>query len=184
MSLFTIFMDVQEKINELEKENLFSSWKKKNSGSYLAHVFRMMDEPKIWQFGFYNKDDTITTFVYNDGEVKETPEEEIFKKTKEKIPALDVESVKLSFEDAVSRAEELHKEKYFRHPVMKTIAILQKIEDDQIFNLTFVTKTFNTLNIRVDSSDGRILHEKLTSIMDMAEFEKGEKGNKDTSYIG
>ena len=67
---------------------------------------------------------------------------------------------------------------------MKLFAILQNINGEQVYNITFVTQTFFTLNVRVDTSTGEIRQEKLTSLMDMAKFEKGGRKNPDESYIG
>jgi len=75
-------MQLSEKLSQLEKNKVFIDWKKENSDSYLAHVFRMLDDAnvKLWQFGYYNKDDSITTFILDGEDVKEIPEQEIFKK--------------------------------------------------------------------------------------------------------
>ncbi len=177
-------MQFKDKLKEVEKHKIFLDWRKKNKESYLAHTFRMLDEANmnIWQFGFYNPDDTITTFILNKDDVKEVPQEQIFHKQGKKLPKLSLEEIKLSFDEAVEKANKLHDEKYKQHPVLKTIVILQKIEKRQMYNITFVTQTFNTLNIRVDASDGKIASEKLTSLMDIAKFEKGK--GKDTGYIG
>ena len=50
--------------------------------------------------------------------------------------------------------------------------------------MTFITQTFNTINIRIDSSSGDILKEKLTSLMELGKFGKGETDKKDQNYIG
>jgi hypothetical protein len=178
-------MQLKEKLEELEKNKIFLDWKKENADSYLAHIFRMLDEVNkdIWQFGYYNKDDTITTFILESGNVKEVPEQEIFKNEKKKLEKLDIENIKVSFDDAVDKANNLQQEKYKQHPIMKTIAILQKLKDGQVFNITFVTQTFGTLNIHVDSTTGNINKDFFTSLMDIAKVEKG-KGGKGTEYIG
>ena len=180
-----IFMQLKEKLEILEKDTKFSDWKKKNEKSYLAHIFRMFDKANenIWQFGYYNSDDTITTFILENDEVKEIPEQEIFKKDKKVLDPINLEKIKISFEDAVETAKRIQQEKYKQHPIMKTIAILQKL-NSQVFNITFVTKTFGTLNIHVDSEDGKLVSDKFTSLMDIAKFEKGQADNKDTEYIG
>ena len=70
-------MQVKDKLKFLQDSKEFGEWKKKNKESYLAHVFRMLDEANIniWQFGYYNKDDTITTFILEYEEVKENKKE-------------------------------------------------------------------------------------------------------------
>jgi hypothetical protein len=181
-------MQLQEKLSELEKSDEFASWKKDNKNSYLAHVFRMFDEENknIWQFGYYNKDDTITTFMSESGSVKKTPEQNIFKKDKAKVPKLDVKSISVDFLDAMKIADSVYSEKYSKHPLLKSFAILQKIGEECVFNVTYVTQTFNTLNIHIGAADGQIKKEKLASLMDMVKVEKGLKksGNEDDNYIG
>ncbi|MBR9699514.1 hypothetical protein GOV09_03615 [Candidatus Woesearchaeota archaeon] len=176
-------MQVKDKLALLEKDKLFLGWRKDNHNSHLAHVFRMLDEANknIWQFGYYNEDDTITTFILDNDEVKEIPEQKIFKKDKHKLPELEVSKIKVSLDDAVAKATELHGEKYKQHPIMKTIVILQTIEKKQLYNITFVTETFHTLNVRIDCVTGKVVKEKLASLMEMAKFEKGT-GKSD--YIG
>ena len=179
-------MQLKEKLSQLEKNKIFLDWKKGNSDSYLAHIFRMLDEvnKNIWQFGYYNKDDSITTFILDDDSVKEVPEQEIFKKDKKKLPRLDMEKVKIGFDDAVEKSNKLQQEKYKQHPIMKTIVILQTIKDGQVYNVTFVTQTFGTLNIHIDSETGEIKSDKFVSLMEIAKFQKGKAGKKDTEYIG
>lgn len=179
-------MELKDKLSKLEQSKVFIEWKKNKSDSYLAHIFRMLDEANkdIWQFGYYNKDDTITTFIMDVEKVNELPEQEIFKKDKHKLEPLVMDKVKLGFDKVVEKSTNLQQEKYKSHPVMKTIIILQIVEEGQVFNVTFVTQTFNTINIRIDSSSGEIVKEKLSSLMEMAKFEKGEADKKDKRYIG
>ncbi|MBD3164619.1 hypothetical protein GF323_05460 [Candidatus Woesearchaeota archaeon] len=179
-------MQLKEKLAALQKSKIFLDWKKKNKDSYLAHIFRMFDEANkgIWQFGYYNPDDTITTFVVEKEKVKEVPEQEIFRKGRHRLPPLAIGKIKLSFEESLKAAKELQEKKYPKHPIMKEIAILQKLENDQIYNITFVTQTLGTINIHLDTETGEIKSDKFTSLMDIAKFEKGGKDKKDTEYIG
>lgn len=179
-------MELKDKLSQVEESAIFAEWKKKNKDSYLAHIFRMYDEPNIntWQFGYYNSDDTITTFILDSDTVREIPQEEIFKKTKKKLVKLNMEEVNLDFSDAMNIAKKLHDEKYSVHPIINIIAILQVIGKQQVFNITFITKTFYTVNVHVDSNDKNIVHEKLTSLMSMAKFENEKKENRETNYIG
>ena len=179
-------MELKDKLSKLEQSKIFVDWKKDNVDSYLAHIFRMLDDANkdMWQFGYYNKDDTITTFIMDGEKVNEVPEQEIFKKDKHKLEALDIDNIKIGFDEATEKANQLQQEKYKQHPIMKTIVILQKLPEGQVFNVTFVTKTFNTLNVRMDSSSGAVVKEKLTSLMEIAKFEKGGGDKKDQSYIG
>ncbi|MCK5283597.1 MAG: hypothetical protein KAK00_09415 [Nanoarchaeota archaeon] len=179
-------MQLKDKLSQLEKNDIFLEWNKKNKDSYLAHIFRMFDEANenIWQFGYYNADDTITTFIMDNDKVNEVPEEEIFKKDKRKLLRLNIKKIRIEFDEVLEKAKALQQKKYSQHPIMKKIVILQKIKQEQIFNITFVTKTFGTLNIHIDSETGEIKSDKFTSLMEIAKFEKGKTNKKDTSYIG
>lgn len=172
-------MLLKEKLSKLEKNKLFLEWKKENNDSYLAHIFRMVDKANenIWQFGYYNNDDSITTFIMENDSVKEIPEQEIFKKDKRKLAKLDINKIGISFDEAVEKAKKLQQEKYKQHPIMNIIAILQTIEDGQIFNVTFVTQTFGTLNIHISSETGEIKSDKFVSMMEVAK-------SKNTEHIG
>ncbi len=176
-------MQLKEKLSLLEKSRIFQEWKKENKASFLAHIFRMYDKANedVWQFGYYNADDTITTFILEQEEVKEIPEQEIFKKEKKKLSPISIEKISISFSEAVDKAKAVQEEKYKQHPIMKIIAILQKLEA-QVYNITFVTQTFGTLNIHIDSSTGDVLSDRFTSLMDIAKFEKG--GNDKPDYVG
>jgi hypothetical protein len=183
-------MLVNDKIGEIENSECFLSWKNENPDSYLVHIFRMFDNENkdVWQFGYYNSDDTITTFMLDVEKISEIPEQDIFKRDRTKIPAVDISSIKIDFNEALEKAKAIQTEKYRSHPVLKVFGILQRIKDNSVYNITFVTQTFNTLNIHVDSKTGEILHEKLTSLMSMAKIEKGEARKlpdaKDDGYIG
>ena len=174
---------ISSNLEYLEGSKEFLNWKKGHQDSYLAHIFRMFDEANtdIWQFGYYNANDTMTTFFLDHGGVKSTPEQEIFKKGAKKLPALKTSSVKIDFPEAMKRVEALHQEKYASHPLLKSFAILQVIDKKPLYNATLVTKTFYTLNVRVDARDGSVVKETFTSLMEMAQFEKGKQ--KAPDYI-
>ena len=58
-------MKVKEIISKLEGKKKWTEWKKINYSSSLVHIFKMFDEANKdeIQVGYYNKDDTITTFI-------------------------------------------------------------------------------------------------------------------------
>jgi hypothetical protein len=179
-------MQLKNVYESLEKSKEFLSWRKDHKESYLAHVFRLFDEPNkdIWQFGYYNSDDKISTFICEGESVKEVPEQNIFKKDNISVPRLDMGTVRIDFVEALAKAEELRTSKYPQHPILKSFAILQTIENQQVYNITYVTKTFNTINLRIGSADGEVKREKITSLMEMAAFEKGGRNDKNKNYIG
>ena len=163
---------VLKTIEKLENSNVFKEWKKENKYYYLAHAFLMID-PQVkreWQIGYYNKQkDKIVTFCV-DKKITKNPEEDVFKK-KGIVDKLDLSKVKVSYEKALKITEKFQKEKYSAHETEKKILILQNLEK-QIWNITFISKAFATLNIKVDAEDGKIISHNLTKLFS---FEPGKK---------
>ena len=166
-------MEVLDVINRLQNEPKFKEWKKDNKDSFLVHAFRMIDETdKDWQIGYYNKDDTMTTFVIERDDIKITPEEQIFKKPETKIKPLDVKDVKIDFDKALEIATEKQKNSYKKDSPLKRILILQDLDVGNVWNITFVTQCFNTLNFKICSKTGKIKEEKVTSLMSFTDQKK------------
>ena len=44
-----------------------------------------------------------------------------------------------------------------------------------MYNFTFITQTFQTLNVKIDSKTGDVIEHKLYSLMDIGKVEKGGK---------
>ena len=161
----------KEAVGILKKSNEFKEWKKKNPDTYLSYGFFVLEQTNSgWKIGYYHKkDDKITSF--NIGKkVNIEPESEIFKKPETKVEKLDEKKVKLDLADAITIANSLQKEEYAGEDPQKIIAILQTLKMGQVWNITFVTKSFNTLNFKIKSENGRVLDKKLTSLF---EFRKG-----------
>jgi hypothetical protein len=174
-------MQIKKVVEELTNSKEFRLWKEDNKESYLAHLFRMMDEPNegIWQLGYYNpKEDKITTFIFENEGIKIVPPSDIFKKPDTELNALDIESVSIDWMTALENASEFREKEYRNEWPVKSFFILQSITEGVIYNLTLVTKTFNTLNIKVSAKTGKIISSKLTSLFEIAKMEKGLRGEQ------
>lgn len=159
---------INEALEKLEKNQLYSDYIRKNRHAFLAHVFVLLDEANkdIVQIGYYNEDtDKIVTFVVGKGKVSMTPEAEVFKEQKEQIRKLDIKKVGVSLDEALSIADELQKKKYKEEIPVKKIVILQHLPLGQVWNITYVTATFKTLNIKVNSSTGKVVEDKIVSLV-------------------
>ncbi|HZX44464.1 MAG TPA: hypothetical protein VFF28_02150 [Candidatus Nanoarchaeia archaeon] len=161
-------MDIISLLDRLEKDQGFIDWKKKNQFSYLAHVFKLLDDANIddWQIGYYNNDDTITTFIITPQEIKVAETENIFKKPDAKINKLDVEKIKIDIAEALQTAEKIQAKEYKNETPFKIITILQNLDIGQVYNITYVTQSFKVLNLKIDSTDGKVLAKSLKSVMD------------------
>lgn len=161
-------MDLKPALKKLEENRDFKNWRKKNQNTYLSYAFKIPQEmPKDeWQFGFYNKKkDKITTFVVDTDKISIRPEEEVFKKEGAKVNEIQLNKVKITFDNAIAKANEFQSKAFQKDSSMKTIAILQNIQAlGNVWNITYITELFNTLNMKIDASNGKVLQHNLSSI--------------------
>ncbi|MFH0977916.1 MAG: hypothetical protein V1837_01305 [Candidatus Woesearchaeota archaeon] len=171
-----------ETYKTLEGSKEFKGWKAKHKQWFLSHIFTL-DEGES-QIGFADlKGEKITTFLVKGGKTTIEQTDEIFKEPEKKLLELDLDKVKISQKKALENASELQQKEHSKHSVIKKIIILQNLEIGQVYNITFVTNTFHTLNIKVDAQSGEIVEEKLSSIFDMAQ-EQSKKDKEKVDYIG
>ena len=154
----------------LEESSEFKNWKKKNKNTYLSYGFFIIEsEDTNWKIGYYDsKKDKLTSFDVG-SKIKIEPDEEVFKQKKKKVEKLELDKVNYDLADAVSIAKNLQEEEFVTENPTKIIAILQKIDAGQIWNITCLTQNFNTLNFKIKSETGRVLEKRLSSLM---EFKK------------
>ena len=151
-------------LSKLERSEEYKLWKNDNKNSYLCSCFYLDDEGN-WQFDYYlPKKDKIKTFIVEDNMIRELKDSKIFKRNNDVLKKLDLNRVKITFENAVNIVDNLRDNNYKNENIIKRIIILQNIEKE-IWNITYLTSSFNILNIRVDASSGKILSEKLENIM-------------------
>ena len=157
---------VKEEKLKLEKTKEFLKFKRVYPKSYFYSAFSMYEnmEDMAWQMNYYDPEtEKITTFELNDG-IKITINSKLFQKVKEKPKELDLDKVKINLKDAISIINKLRDDKYKDEHENKVIAILQNIENKQVWNITYITSELRLLNVRIDSNNGNIIHEKFESI--------------------
>ncbi|MBI3034788.1 hypothetical protein HYY71_00550 [Candidatus Woesearchaeota archaeon] len=157
-------MDLKPALEKLEESPDFRKWHKKNKNTYFSYAFKIPQEmPDEWQVGFYEaKKDKITTFVIAGDAIKIRPEEEIFKKDGMKVNEIQLDKIKITFDNAIAKSEEFQQKNFPKDKSIKTIAILQNIpEFGNMWNITYVTEAFNTLNMKIDASNGKVLEHNL-----------------------
>lgn len=161
-------MDLKSALKKLEESQDFRKWHQNNKNTYFSYAFKIPQEmgSNDWQLGFYNKKkDKITTFVVNGNDIKIRLEEEIFKKEEAKVNEIQLDKVKLTFDNAVLKANEFQQKNFPKDRSIKTIVILQNLSNfGNIWNITYVTEAFNTLNMKIDASNGKILEHNLSSV--------------------
>jgi len=156
-------MKLKNAIEQVEASEVFKAFKKENPLYYLAHVFYTVGKGETCQIGYYGPD-TDRVVVFNAGEpISQAPPEEVFK-SQPVVEKLELESVKILLEQALSIAEKAHHEKYPHELISQKIVILQTLKG-AVYNITHVTKTFNIFNIKIDAVSGKVLSEHMQSIL-------------------
>ncbi len=160
-------MEIKKVIKNLCSHPEFKEWEKNNKECYLVHTFKMPDDTNenIWQIGYYDKKkDKITTFFIENNDIKIIPETEIYKREKKAIKKLNIDKLKVSMNDALNKANDLLKNKYKEYAV-KTILILQNLDEGFVWNITFVTGSLKTLNVKIDAANGKTVKHELISLI-------------------
>lgn len=154
----------------LKNSKKFKAWEKKNKDAYLSYGFIIIPKEKSWKAGFYHPNkNNITTFTINK-EITIEYEEEIFKPKNMHVKGLNADKIKTAFNDALKTAEELQKQHYKNQEPKEKIIILQNLENlGQIWNITYVSKTLETLNIKISADTGKVLEHKSIKLF---EFKK------------
>jgi len=165
-------MELKSALKKLEQSKEFKELNKKNKDICFSYALIMLEDNKTmpWQLGFYHKStDKMITFIVED-EIKVEKEEEIFKKPGMEVKPLDIEKAKVPYNEILKKAEEFKKNKYPKELVSKTIAILQNLKEyGNIWNITYVTLSFKTLNMKINAENGEIIDHNLQSLMDFVE---------------
>ena len=160
-------MEVKDALEVLEADSGFQSWKESNADSFLAHAFTMVegDHDGQYQFGFYNKDDTMTTFDSGPRGVTQGASDEIFKKPESTIHPLAKEDIQIPFVKALYAAEKLQATEFEAESPLKIMVILQHLpEHGAVYNITYITQAMKALNMRISSVDGSVVKKQLTPL--------------------
>ncbi len=157
---------IKDWLARLEADAHFKKYK--NADRILTHIFFIKEQSGInnAQIGYYDKKkDLLTTFQIEDKSITAMPEAEAFKKENDVLKELDMSKVKIDYEKADSITQEVQEDKYPAELPIKKIFILQHLDLGQVWNITFVTRNFKTLNIKVDASTGEVVSDKLVPII-------------------
>jgi hypothetical protein len=164
---------VKKAIADLEKSKEFEDWKKENKDSYFSYAFNMVKGSDLedWQLGFYDKKtDKVTTFIIKKQGIEIVPEQDIFKKDETEVKEIDMSEDKFTVDDILKKAQEFQENNCPKDAPAKIIIILQNLQGfGNIWNITYVTKAFNTLNMKISTSTARVLEHKVTPLMDFRE---------------
>ncbi|MBI4139990.1 hypothetical protein HY483_03435 [Candidatus Woesearchaeota archaeon] len=143
-------------VNAVESSEVFQLWALEHKGFFLSHIFVMLESSDEFQLGYYF-DDRMHSFLLERGVVTSLSHDEILKTEHEIIP-LDVNEVVLDMDDAVNIAREQLVLQYPREAPIKTFFIVQTLQIGTVFNFTYFCQSFKTVNFKISTIDGKILH--------------------------
>ncbi len=159
-------MKAKKALGTLQNSEEFKEWRKKHPHAFLSHIFCMKDEKsEDWQIGYHNRDDDMVTAFELKEKVNICPPEKPFKREEYTIKELNMGNVKIAMEKALETAKKIQETKYIGDLPFKTIIILQNIDEGQVYNITYVTMTFKTLNIKIDAATGEVKSHELVSLI-------------------
>ncbi len=159
-------MEFKDAFKKLQESNEFKKWKKKNKDFYLAHGFITYGKGNgEWQIGYYSKKKDVMVSFFIDDLIKISPETEVFKKEEAHVRELDVEKIKLDYSAVLEKSSSFQKEKYSNEEPSYIFVIVQNLEIGIVWNVTFVTKNFNALNMKVSAENGEILEHSIAPLM-------------------
>jgi len=171
-------MLMQDLFHSLESKEEYRKWHKSHAKSYLAHILVVLDggDPDLsgiekitnWQIGFYNPNDTLACFDMKDSQFNVEEEAKIFKKPGDKVQKLDLKKVKIDLSKALEEMKSLQTKKYPQSmPVRKFIVLQNSNEFGLVYNTTYITRTMETLNIKINAETGETSEECLHKLFDM-----------------
>ena len=160
-------MSTLNRIEKLEDSKEFKTWKKDHEKSYLVHAFVMNDQANanIPQIGYFDPETRlISVFVVADT-ITKNEDAEVFQEQKKLVNKLDLEKVKITEVQATETANKFLQDEY-KVQSMKSFMILQNLDNvGQVWNVTYVTNQFKTVNIKVDAATNEIKEHKEVSLI-------------------
>ena len=160
----------KEALKQLEDSAVFKEWIKENKKCYLSYGFAMVRGDDIWRIGYYNPENQRVVSFVIDKDISMEHEDESFKKPESEVKRLETDKIKIEYDSALEKADALQKEKYSAEIPLKIIMIIQNHNElGQIWNISYITQSFKTLNIKINAENNEILKEEMIALF---EFKK------------
>ncbi|RLE42147.1 hypothetical protein DRJ48_04130 [Candidatus Woesearchaeota archaeon] len=159
-------MIIDQLKSRLEASKEFKQWKSAHPEAYFYLAFGMSKHQTnvSFELTYYNPSTKLATVFSVNGKVELKSEDKVYSN---RVPErLDLTKVKLNWDEALSKALELQTKNYYGEEVIKTIAMLQFLNSKAVWNITFITPAFSTLNIKIDATSGQIIEHSLRKLFD------------------
>lgn len=147
----------------------FKSWQKTHPQSYLSHFYCRLDRSFTplppWEIGFYSpKNDKITVFQITE-KISLKPEEEVFKDCPT-IEKLDRKLVKTGFPPVLEIFQKIKREHYPHEILFSGFLILQNFQHQTIWNISYITRSFQILNVKINAVNKKVLSHQLINFIE------------------
>jgi hypothetical protein len=157
-------VEIKESVEKVEASVPFGKWREAHERAFLASIFTSDKEGDALSLNYYDKE---TDKMYSFSSEKPTaPKEEEFLRKSEEILPLDMSEIKVTMDDARNKAAKVAEEHYSEEKIIRTITVLQMLEGKQIWNVTFITANYKTINVRIDGSNGEVTSHSKASLID------------------
>ena len=161
----------QEVVKKLSDDQIFKDWEKQHPKNFLSHLFCSVSSDfkakSNWEVGFFDEgSEKITVFTplaNSSFEIK--PADDVFKKPTEKVEKLDLECVKTNLDDAVDKFREKLPEYFPKELLGDGFLVLQTINEDTVWNFSFITKSLKFVNIKISSKDVSVVSHDVIELM-------------------
>lgn len=148
------------------KENpQFKEWEKENKDAFLSYAMFQLNPPVDWVFGFYVKHKKKFYSFFTDKNTIINMMEDVPQTEDAVINELDTSKIKVDVENILDSCTRVQKEFYSKELPAKTIIVLQNYGDlGSIYNVTVLTSSFKTLNIKLDPTSGKVISHDLVEL--------------------
>ncbi len=154
-------------LDKLTASAVYKGWKKKH---FLSHFFCQLDshweKKSPWQIGFFDKEtEKIEVFEENGEGFLQKPEDDIFRKPGEDVEELHRKDVAIDLAQALATAKTSFSTLFPQEVLGDGFLILQKYHGRTVWNLTFISKSIQFLNVKIDAGSGEVFsHEHVELI--------------------
>ncbi len=151
-------MKILEVVDKLEKSAEFLIYKGTNPTGFLMTIFCIFETEHAddWTVSYYNPSTKKSTSFH----VSQTTVLLMEVHDSENVKELNLRKPNIELEEALSLARE-NFEKKSPDRIMKTIAIMQNLDDGQVWNISFLTSSFNVYNCKIHTESKEKLEESL-----------------------
>ena len=162
----------KEDIKKIESSKEFKDIKKTCKNLMLADGLILLEKENYnlgdygdWQVDYFEPDSgCMFSFTFEDKKIDVKKTTEIVK-TDESVHKLNLDKLKISFEAILEKTERIREKGYSNEKPYKIILVIQNRKKQDIWNVTYLTASFKTLNLKISAETGDLIEESLKPLI-------------------